>query len=112
MIVGDGQRHISKQLLTWAYVTIVSLRSALWVGYFQGMPYIASSSPVSRVEMRLAAAPLLTSTQVADLLQVSTATLCRWRQRQCGPKWINLGGTTPRYRSEDVEAFIAERRSA
>ncbi|MGD8194840.1 helix-turn-helix transcriptional regulator [Herbiconiux sp. P18] len=59
--------------------------------------------------MRLAAAPLLTSTQVAERLHVSTATLCRWRQRHEGPSWIKLG-RVPRYRADDVEAFIERKR--
>ena len=36
--------------------------------------------------------PLLTSKEVAALLQVSASTLCRWREHHDGPPWINLGG--------------------
>jgi predicted DNA-binding transcriptional regulator AlpA len=45
--------------------------------------------------------PLLTSKEVAALLQVSASTLCRWRDHRQGPPWINLGGI-PRYRTDDL----------
>ena len=45
--------------------------------------------------------PLLTSKEVAALLQVSASTLCRWREHHDGPPWINLGGI-PRYRAHDL----------
>jgi predicted DNA-binding transcriptional regulator AlpA len=45
--------------------------------------------------------PLLTSKEVAALLQVSASTLCRWRDHHDGPPWINLGGI-PRYRAHDL----------
>ena len=44
---------------------------------------------------------LITSKEVAALLQVSQSTLCRWREQHQGPPWINLGGI-PRYRPDDI----------
>lgn len=49
---------------------------------------------------------LLTARQVATLLKVSPATLCRWRQTGDGPAWVSLGPSSPRYRREDVDAFV------
>jgi predicted DNA-binding transcriptional regulator AlpA len=61
-----------------------------------------------RVPARLTAAPpLQTPAEVADYLQVSTSTLCRWRQRHTGPKFVNVGGM-PRYRVSDVDAWLDE----
>lgn len=50
--------------------------------------------------------PYLTSKEVARWIRVSTATLCRWRQRGEGPRatWMSQG--CPRYRREDVEAWL------
>lgn len=48
---------------------------------------------------------------VADVLDVSLATLARWRARGIGPKYLRFGGTV-RYREEDLREFLAraERR--
>lgn len=51
---------------------------------------------------------LLTSKEVAALLQVSASTLCRWREHHDGPPWINLGGI-PRYRTHDLERWTESR---
>lgn len=47
---------------------------------------------------------LLTSKDVAALLQVSASTLCRWRESHQGPPWIKLGGI-PRYRALDLSRW-------
>lgn len=52
--------------------------------------------------------PLLTSKEVAALLHVSPATLCRWRERHEGPPWVNLGGI-PRYRAADLARWTDSR---
>lgn len=49
---------------------------------------------------------LLTAKQVANLLKVSSATLCRWRQTGRGPAWVALGPSSPRYRRADVAEFV------
>jgi len=52
---------------------------------------------------------LLTSRDVSELLSVSVATLCRWRERGDGPRWIELTAGIPRYRLEDVRLWLEER---
>lgn len=49
---------------------------------------------------------LLTAKQVAEILCISTPTLCRWRQMGEGPAWVSLGPASPRYRRADVDAFV------
>lgn len=50
---------------------------------------------------------LMTSKEVAALLRVSEATLCRWRQREDGGPIpaVWLGGL-PRYRAVDVYGLV------
>lgn len=50
----------------------------------------------------------MTSAEVADLLRISPATLCRWRQVGHGPHVIWLSPTTPRYRSLDVHQWLED----
>lgn len=50
---------------------------------------------------------LLTSKEVAAALQVSCATLSRWRQTGHGPRVVWLTPYAPRYRPEDVTAWLA-----
>ncbi|MGO4363102.1 helix-turn-helix transcriptional regulator [Terrabacter sp. RAF57] len=54
---------------------------------------------------------LLTSREVAVALQVSPATLCRWRQTGHGPRVVWLSPCAPRYRPEDVTKWL-ERMAA
>jgi len=54
---------------------------------------------------------LLTSREVAVALQVSPATLCRWRQMGHGPRVVWLSPYAPRYRPEDVTKWL-ERMAA
>lgn len=50
---------------------------------------------------------IATRSQVAEYLQISTATLARWASEgDKGPRFIKLGGSA-RYRREDVLAYIA-----
>jgi predicted DNA-binding transcriptional regulator AlpA len=53
----------------------------------------------------------LTSQQVADALGVNRSTVCRWRQQGVGPRVYWLGKACPRYREEDVLAWL-ERNAA
>lgn len=50
--------------------------------------------------------PLLTATQVADLLAVTTSALTHLRARVEGPAWVTIGRNI-RYRPADVEQYIA-----
>jgi predicted DNA-binding transcriptional regulator AlpA len=50
--------------------------------------------------------------QAAAMFGLTREGLERWRQTGRGPKWIKLGNgkSAPiRYRSEDIEAWLAER---
>ena len=51
-------------------------------------------------------AVLLTSREVALALQLSQATLCRWRQTGHGPRVVWLSPYAPRYRREDVTKWL------
>jgi predicted DNA-binding transcriptional regulator AlpA len=50
---------------------------------------------------------MLTSEQTSEYLGgVSLSTLQRWRKERIGPRWLKLGRSI-RYRSTDLEAWIA-----
>ena len=49
---------------------------------------------------------LLTTREVSRAVQVSPSTLCRWRQSGHGPRVTWLSPFIPRYRPEDVEAWL------
>ncbi|WP_258724419.1 helix-turn-helix transcriptional regulator [Cellulomonas sp. NS3] len=50
---------------------------------------------------------MLTSYEVARVLQVSPSTLCRWRQTGQGPRVTWLTPNCPRYAKDDVDAWLA-----
>ncbi len=52
---------------------------------------------------------LLTLREVAEILRVPCSTLYQWRGRGHGPRAYRVGRHL-RYRAEDVDAWIAERR--
>lgn len=54
---------------------------------------------------------VMTSGEVGRLLQVSQATLCRWRQRGSGPRVLWLSPRVPRYLRADVQQWIERTRS-
>lgn len=54
---------------------------------------------------------LMTSAEVAELLHVSQATLCRWRRTGAGPRTLWLSGRAPRYRWKDVQQWMERSRS-
>ena len=57
-------------------------------------------------------APLLSSADVAELLDVSERTLEFWRYARKGPAYLKVGKRV-RYRPADVEAYLeANRQSA
>lgn len=52
---------------------------------------------------------LLTRREVAELLNVSTRTLDRWREAGVGPAWMEFGGVVRsgiRYRRADVLRYL------
>ena len=54
---------------------------------------------------------LMTSSEVAAVLRVSQATLCRWRQTGTGPRVLWLSARLPRYLWRDVEKWLERSRS-
>jgi len=64
--------------------------------------------PVTPAPVRSAvpdSAGLLNETQVAKLLQLSVASVRRWRLFRTGPKYLKIGAAV-RYRREAVEAWL------
>lgn len=60
-------------------------------------------------ETTTAADPLpvmMTTAEVARVLNVAPSTLCRWRARGVGPRVYWLGEALPRYRESDVLAWL------
>jgi len=49
---------------------------------------------------------MLNSTQVAKALGVNPSTLSRWRSEGVGPRVYWLGTSSPRYREDDVLAWL------
>ncbi|MDN5997419.1 MAG: helix-turn-helix domain-containing protein [Acidipropionibacterium jensenii] len=49
---------------------------------------------------------LLTTAEVAKIVQVSPSTLCRWRQQGVGPRVTWLSRSIPRYAATDVEKWL------
>lgn len=56
-------------------------------------------------------ANLLTESEVADFLGKSIITMARWRREGCGPAFVRVG-RSPRYRREDLSAFMQANRIA
>lgn len=54
---------------------------------------------------------LMTSAEVAALLKVSPATLCRWRARGTGPRVLWLSAQLPRYSWRDIQRWMEQSRS-
>lgn len=54
---------------------------------------------------------LMTSAEVAALLKVSPATLCRWRARGTGPRVLWLSVQLPRYSWLDIQRWMEQSRS-
>ncbi len=46
----------------------------------------------------------------ASYLNISSATLHRWRMLQTGPPYLKLGGFLVRYDMEDLKAFVYSRK--
>lgn len=54
---------------------------------------------------------LLSSTEVSKILCVTTSTLCRMRQEGRGPRCVWVTDHAPRYREDDILAYIEARAS-
>ena len=52
--------------------------------------------------------PLLTTREAAVILNVSEATLKKWRQRRVGPAFIKYGSGAVRYRLSVVLQFVSD----
>ena len=52
---------------------------------------------------------LCTAEQAAEILQVSTATLAKWRVAGGGPAFIKVGRRV-RYMREDIDKWLATRK--
>lgn len=50
---------------------------------------------------------LLTTEQVAALLNLAPVTLAGWRSSGAGPPWLKLARRVVRYRRSDLEAWMA-----
>lgn len=57
------------------------------------------------------ASRLLTTVEIAEILGVTTKTLERWRSLGEGPAYVRLSRAVLRYRHEDLETFLRERRT-
>jgi len=53
---------------------------------------------------------LLTTDEVAAMLQVKPETLAKWRTLGKGPRFTRLSHTRVRYQRADVDAYIATQR--
>lgn len=60
-------------------------------------------------ESAISSMQLLTSKELAKILNVTTKTLERWRGSGEGPLFVRISASNVRYRAQDVEAFIKER---
>ncbi len=52
---------------------------------------------------------LLTPAQAAEFLGVPEGTLAQWRSQRRGPAFVKLEGRLVRYRTNDLEAYVAGR---
>jgi predicted DNA-binding transcriptional regulator AlpA len=81
-------------------------------------PTYADTTQANVVDIRAGREPdvmcvhvLMTSAEVAALLKVSQATLCRWRATGTGPRVLWLSARVPRYAWADVERWMERSRS-
>lgn len=63
-------------------------------------------SIVERLDLPVEMPVYLTTGELAEVTKVSVSTLCRWRQRGCGPRVTWLTETCPRYRWDHVEQWL------
>ncbi|WP_109490534.1 helix-turn-helix domain-containing protein [Azospirillum sp. TSA6c] len=60
-------------------------------------------------ESTISAMQLLTSKELAKILNVTTKTLERWRGTGEGPRFVRISASNVRYRAQDLEDFIKMR---
>jgi predicted DNA-binding transcriptional regulator AlpA len=72
-------------------------------------PAANESCPINPVPIKRPSSPdapdLLNEHQVAKFLQLSVASVRRWRLFRTGPKYLKIGAAV-RYRREDVETWL------
>lgn len=73
------------------------------------MVAVNTNSEVSQASMEVP--DLMMSSEVAQLLHVSQATLCRWRRSGSGPRVLWLSARVPRYLRSDVVSWMKAVRS-
>jgi predicted DNA-binding transcriptional regulator AlpA len=74
----------------------------------------STAKPTTELDLEPGFVPvheLMTSGEVATLLGVSQATLCRWRERGTGPPALWLSARMPRYFWNDVQRWMERSRS-
>ena len=80
-----------------------------WGGHMESQ--LANSMPLGSSDRSVIQVPerssLWTTKEASAFLSVSEATLSRGRRTQNGPPWINLNGM-PRYRHDDLDAYVRE----
>lgn len=72
-----------------------------------GMPVMTPKPAADSVLASNGLPVLLTTEEVAKVLQVNRSTLSRWRARGVGPRVVWLSPGAPRYRREDVSAWLS-----
>jgi predicted DNA-binding transcriptional regulator AlpA len=64
------------------------------------------ASQIEQPTPSAALATMLTSREVARILNVAPSTLCRWRATGKGPRVYWLGTASPRYRVDDIIEWL------
>lgn len=54
--------------------------------------------------------PLIPPVELSDRLGLTPQLLADWRSRRVGPAYLKLGHRTVRYRSSDVDKWLASRK--
>ena len=65
-----------------------------------------ANSDLAQPAMSAALPTLLTSKEVARILNVAPSTLCRWRADGTGPRVYWLGKASPRYCVDDIVEWL------
>jgi len=84
------------------------MTAMMWPG---GLELDMSNDYTAAAALRPETDRLLTSTQVAEHLQVPTRTLEAWRYTGTGPTFVRVGKYV-RYRHTDVDAWVASQEAA
>ena len=65
-----------------------------------------ANSDLAQPALSAALPTLLTSREVARILNVAPSTLCRWRADGTGPRVYWLGKASPRYCVDDIVEWL------